>query len=89
MKLTPTARIDTVMAAASSSELGAALAALIMQYSAFLECTNASEPALLTLVGDNDQWREMSKSAPALAESIFHAVNGIGAGGMFHRMLVV
>ena len=88
VRFTPTQRIEAI-SEMTNAGAAPALAEVMRIYAVFLERSNASEADLLTKLGDDAARRDMFESARDFAEAVFTAINDIGRGDEFHRMLVV
>lgn len=89
VRLTPTQRIEHMQAMPHLQESVAQLTQVLDRYAVFLDRSNAPEADLLRQVGDKRAKDEMFASARDFSQAMFDAMNIIGAGGPFHRMLTV
>lgn len=87
--LTPTQRLEELRDQPRLAEAHATITAILDQYERFLETTNAEEHQLLDRFLDKDKSREYLTAASRFGDRIFDAMNLIGKGGPFHRLLVV
>jgi hypothetical protein len=61
----------------------------LAQYEQFLDATNAPERELITRFLDKQQSRKYLEAAYEFGDLVFEALNEIGKGNRFHRLLVV
>ena len=88
MKLTPTQRLEWLRDHARMQEARPSIEKLLDQYEKFLVATNASEAELISRFLDKERRREYAQSESDFGDSMFGALNKIGQGGRFHRLLV-
>ena len=89
IELTPTQRLEWLSA---QQELGAAresILGLLAKYDQFLQSTNVGEGALALQFGDKKKVAEYMTSASEFGNQMFDALNQIGGGNRFHRLLMV
>jgi len=88
-QLTPTERLEWLLAQTDFEGAHNALRTLLEQYEAFLTTTNIPEAELIKKFLDKNASREYMKRANAFGESVFEALTAIGKGSRLHRLLVV
>lgn len=88
-QLTPTQRLEWLLAQKDLAEAHKALDTLLKQYEAFLETTNIPEKELIKKFLDKDISRKYMTSANTFGQSVFEALTFIGKGSRLHRLLVV
>lgn len=89
IQLTPTERLDWLLAQKDLSHAHAEVAKLLGQYERFLEATNCDEATMIQRFMDKDKSRAYMEAAYQFGDVMFHALNSIGGGNRFHRLLVV
>ena len=89
LRLTPTQRLELLIGQEKFKEAHSSLVRLLEQYEEFLLKTNASEEELIGRFSDQKTRREYQRTANEFGDSIFEALNKIGNGERFHRLLVV
>ena len=87
--LTPTQRIERLREMKHNSAAAEPLSKVMDRYALFLMRSNAAEFDLLRQVGDGAARRDMFQAAEDFGAAIYEAMNAIGTGSRFHRMLVV
>lgn len=87
--LTPKGRIVKLLDRASDDRKKIVLQKLLDQYERFLEMTDASEEELAELMNEKARQEGFAKEAAEFGETMFDAVNLIGDGSSFHRLVVV
>ncbi len=89
INLTPTERLERLQEIKELVEARSTLAALLGQYEKFLETTNADEPTLIERFKDKKLSHEYMDAAYRFGDLMFDALNQIGRGNRFHRLLMV
>jgi hypothetical protein len=89
IEITPTQRLEWLLEQSDLSEAHGEVRKVLGQYLQFLHTTNASEDVLVNQFMDKDTARKFIASAYKLGDYMFHAINKIGQGNLFHRLLVV
>jgi hypothetical protein len=89
VRLTPTRRLEWLRDEPYLAGARTTLTSLLDQYERFLETTNAQERELVTRFMDRDKSRKYMDDASKLGDLVFDALNRIGNGNRFHRLLVV
>jgi hypothetical protein len=89
IKLTPTSRLEWLLQRPHLAQAHGTINNLLSQYEDFLSVTKAGKDDLIALFLDKDQSRKLAKAANRFGDLIFEALNQIGNGTGFHRLLVV
>jgi hypothetical protein len=87
--LSPTARLEWLLAQHDLEEAIQSVGKVLSQYEAFLAATNATKKELLDVFLDKTQSRPYVKSAFDLGDYMFQALSCIGKDDRFYRLLVV
>jgi hypothetical protein len=87
--LTPTERLEWLLSRADLAHAHAAIGKLLERYERFLETTNAAEPELVAKFKDKKTSQTYMSAAYEFGDLVFEALNSIGNGNRFHRLLVV
>ena len=87
--LTPTQRLEWLMDQPYLAEAHPAVSRLLDRYERFLETTNAEESELIGRFLDKDTNRTYMNAAYEFGDFVFEALNHIGDGNRFHRLLIV
>jgi hypothetical protein len=87
--LTPTQRLELLRDDSGLSDARSIIGTLLEQYERFLEATNSDEQQLVDRFMDQRQSREYMNAAYQFGDSVFEALNRMGEGNRFHRLLVV
>lgn len=87
--LTPTERLDWLLAQQDLSHAHSGIAKLLGQYERFLEATNCDEATIIQRFMDKEKSRAYMEDAYQFGDVMFHVLNSIGGGNRFHRLLVV
>lgn len=88
-KLTPTERLEWLLAQPEIESAHASVKQLLDQYEAFLARTNRDEGSLIEEFRDNSRSRAYMQEAQQFGETVFQVLTTIGEGSTFHRLLVV
>jgi predicted nucleotidyltransferase len=86
---TPTERLEWLLQRSESAQAHPAIEQLLAKYDTFLQITNAPEETLIEKFSDKAFIFERIKEASAFGESMFEALNKLGQGSQFYRLLVV
>jgi predicted nucleotidyltransferase len=86
---TPTARVESLMKNARLAVAHPTLSLLLAAYERFLQETDATEAVLVSKLMDPQQKRRMFREEDEFGELMFKALEQIGSGSPFYRMLVV
>jgi predicted nucleotidyltransferase len=89
INLTPTQRLEWLRDQPYLAAAREAINKLLNQYEIFLKTTNAAEKDLIKQFLDRAASGEMMSAAYRFGDLIFEALNSIGNGNRFHRLLVV
>jgi predicted nucleotidyltransferase len=89
IKLTPTERLEWLQGRANLAHARAAIGKLLEQYERFLETTNVPEKELVEKFLDKKTSQSYLGAAYLFGDFVFDALNSIGSGNRFHRLLVV
>lgn len=89
ISLTPTERLESLLARVDLAHAHGAISKLLDQYEIFLEATNAGEEELLGRFLDKDKSNSYISAAYKFGDLVFEALTAIGNGSRFHRLLVV
>ena len=89
IRLTPTQRLEWLLAQSDLADAHAAIKKLLDQYEHFLQTTNAEEKELVSRFLDKNTSREYMNNAYKFGDFVFEVLNCIGKGNRFHRLLVV
>jgi len=89
IRLTPTQRLEWLRDLSDFAAARTTIDDLLRQYERFLEATNADENALLERFKDKELSRGYLDAAYTFGDCMFEALNSIGQGNRFHRLLVV
>jgi predicted nucleotidyltransferase len=89
INLTPTRRLEWLQNNKDCAEASPTIGKLLDQYKRFLETTNVAESELIARFMDKKVSREYLDAAYAFGDFVFEALNRIGKGNRFHRLLVV
>jgi len=87
--LTPTQRLEWLVEQSYLSCAKDTIIKLLGQYEQFLGATNADENELVAKFLDRNESREHMKAAYEFGDLMFDALNKIGDGNRFHRLLIV
>lgn len=88
-KKTPTQRLEWLRDQPTLGSARDIISELLDQYELFLETTNAEEGALIERFQDKIQSQNYMEAAYKFGDLVFKALNNIGNGNRFHRLLVV
>lgn len=89
IKLTPTQRLEWLLKQERLKDSHQDVKKLLSCYDAFLETTNVDEKSLIEVFMDKDEAKRLMDKAHELGDIMFAALNKIGGGNRFHRLLVV
>jgi predicted nucleotidyltransferase len=89
IRLSPTQRLEWLREQPYLSSSRATMEKLLDQYELFLGATNASEDELVTKFLDKKTGRGYLEAAYKFGDLMFEALNSVGQGNRFHRLLVV
>lgn len=89
IELTPTQRLEWLAGQKQFETAHPIIKNLLGQYDRFLETTNAGKVELLERFLDKKKNREYRANAIEFGESVFKAMDCIGNGNPFYRVLVV
>jgi hypothetical protein len=89
IKLTPTGRLEFLLSQKQLADAHSTIERLLAQYEHFLDTTNASESELIDRFLDKKVSQELMDAAYRFGDLMFEALNRIGQGDRFHRLLVV
>jgi hypothetical protein len=87
--LTPTQRLEWLLEQPELMRASDSINNLLCKYDELLLSTNASEADLIQRFLDKQTASEHMKNASAFGDSMFKALEMIGQGGRFHRLIVV
>jgi predicted nucleotidyltransferase len=87
--LTPTGRLEWMLAQPEPSNAADSIRILVECYEQFLENTAASEDALVARLLDKEKSRKYFESQFRFGDGVFKVFNAIGNNNRFHRLLVV
>ena len=87
--LTPTSRLEWLRNQSYLSDMHQVLDDLLAQYEQFLKTTNAREEELIEQFMDKVRATEYLEEAGKFGDLVFDALDGIGKGSRFHRLVVV
>lgn len=85
----PTQRIEDLASDPAFTHAAETLRQLLDQYEQFLISTNVAEADLVTRFRDHKESSDMMAASKRFGDLVFKALNEIGKGNAFHRMLVV
>jgi len=88
-RLSPTARLEWVLKRPIPTEARQKIGGLLDHYEKFLAATDYRESELITLFLDPQKSKEYLHSASTLGDLTFQALDIIGRGSSFYRVLVV
>ena len=88
-KLTPTKRIEALLADGDLKRAHGYLQTLLTQYEQFLEATNVPDAELRKQFLDKESSREYMKGANVFGQTVFDALTSIGNGSLLYRLIVV
>lgn len=89
ISLTPTERLEWLHDRPELADAQSAIGTLLGQYEVFLETTKASEKELVERFEQKKTSQSYMEAAYKFGDSVFEALNAIGKGNRFHRLLVV
>jgi predicted nucleotidyltransferase len=89
IKITPTRRLERLRDDRDLAAAKPTIVRLLDQYERFLEATNAAEKDLIERFMDRKLSHEYLNAAYQFGDLVFEALNRIGNGNRFHRLLVV
>ena len=89
IQLTPTERLEWILVQKEAEVAHHAIKTLLEKYEQFLETTNAEEGALIKSFLDKKTAHEQMNRAYAFGDTVFDALNALGQGNRYHRLLVV
>ena len=89
IRCTPTERLEWLRDAPHLQRAHPTVVNLLEQYELFLEATNTDESELVARFLDKKTSREYMEAAYRFGDLMYDALNVIGQGNRFHRLLVV
>lgn len=89
ISLTPTKRLEWLLEQKHLASAHPIVKKLLVKYEHFLETTNANETELVARFLDTENSRAHMNAAYEFGDLVFEALNYIGGGNRFHRLLVV
>jgi hypothetical protein len=89
INMTPTERLEWLIAQSHISNANSTIAAILTQYEHFLVTTNAKEGELVSRFSDRAASRRYMMEAYKFGDLVFDALSKIGNGNRFYRLLVV
>jgi len=89
INLTPTERLEWLLNRPELARAHGAITKLLEQYERFLETTNVSENELVARFKDKRASQSYMSASYRFGDLVFDALNSIGSGNRFHRLLVV
>lgn len=89
ISLTPTARLEWLLDQQELSDARPVIEQLLQMYENFLNFTAASESELIERFLDKAKSAQYIATATEFGNLVFKALNAIGKGGPFHRLIVV
>jgi hypothetical protein len=87
--LTPTERIESLLARQDLGHAHATMRKLLERYEEFLATTNADEKTLLIRFLDKDASSSYTSAAHEFGDLVFELLTRLGQGNKFHRLLAV
>ncbi len=88
-KLTPTERLEWLSRQPELAHAHSTINTLLSQYEQFLETTKAEETELVARFKDKQTSQSYMSAAYEFGDQVFRALNSIGGGNRFHRLLIV
>ena len=88
-KLTPTGRLEWLRDRKDLEDARKTIICLLDQYNRFLDTTNFEEDELIRRFMDKETGRRYMEDASKFGDTMFEALQYIGRGSRFHRLLVV
>lgn len=88
-QLSPTERLEWILSEAKFKDAHPAVIRLLAQYDEFLGVTNAPEDSLIATFLDKSKGGPLLADAYNFGDSMFDAIEIVGARNRFHRLLVV
>ena len=88
-RLSPTARLEWLLEQHRLAEAHQTIRNLIDHYEKFLTATGYPEAELVALFLDREKSREHFRSANTMGDLTFEALEIVGKGCAFHRVLLV
>lgn len=89
VEMTPTQRLEWILALPSFSASHETVRKLMAQYELFLETTNTEEANLVSLFLDKDRSKAAMDEAYTFGDLVYTLLSSLGKGNRFHRLLVV
>lgn len=89
IEMTPTKRLEWLLGQEYLASAHSIVSDLTAKYERFLETTDAEEGQLIDRFLDKERSREYMAAAYKFGDLMFDALNSIGSGNKFHRLLVV
>lgn len=89
ISLTPTARLEWLLAQSHCAKAHGSIQNLITQYESFLQKTDAPEKELVELFKDKQKRKEHFGSQYDFGNAVSEVLTIIGEGSLFYRLLVV
>jgi hypothetical protein len=89
IELTPTKRLEWMLKQSFLTDAHPTVTKLLAQYERFLDATNAPEQELIGRFMDKSQSHRYLDAAYDFGDLVFDALNCIGQGSRFYRLLVV
>lgn len=89
ISLTPTQRLEWLRKQSHFKKAHSTIDKLLSEYECFLSATNFTEKTLVARFKNKTKARKFFQSANNFGDLIFQALNEIGDGKTFHRLLIV
>jgi predicted nucleotidyltransferase len=89
IRRTPTERLEWLLDQSHLSNAHDQIRQLLEKYECFLQATNVEEKVLIDRFLDRTRAHSYMNAAHGFGDVVFEALNSIGAGNRFHRLLVV
>lgn len=89
IKLTPTERLEWLLARPELKHAQDTIKKLLDQYEEFLRTTNSAEDELISKFMDKETSRAKMSAAYKFGDLVFEVLTQIGGGNLLHRLLVV
>lgn len=89
IRITPTERLEWLLKRPELARAHSAISNLLQHYERFLETTSVSENELVERFKDKSASQSYMSASYKFGDLVFDALNSIGSGNRFHRLLVV
>jgi len=89
IRITPTERLEWLLKRPELARAHSAISNLLKHYERFLETTSVSENELVERFKDKSASQSYMSASYKFGDLVFDALNSIGSGNRFHRLLVV